>query len=181
MKKLSLALLVLLFQITSNTEAADISGYTLPDTISRFNKSYSLSGCGLREMLFSDIYLLGLYLETPTADPATIRNSGRIFLLKVLYKGDLPEDLPALWSEPLARQLSSEYLDILQDIYDKVDNGDSVEISFEPGEREIVRINDTIEIRETEIALMPALTNLWLGEEPVSGNLKRLLLKVECN
>jgi len=28
---------------------------------------------------------------------------------------------------------------------------------------------------------MPALTNLWLGEEPVSGNLKRLLLKGECN
>lgn len=173
-------LLLELIHISSHANSAEVSGNTLPGSLTRFDRDYVLSGCGLRELLFSDIYLLGLYLPSPETDPVAIAKTGRVFLLKVLYKGDLPDDLPELWREPLASQLSKEYLDILQDIYDKVDNGDTVEFSFQPGMREELRINGKLEIRENQPELIPALTELWLGEDPVSGNLKRLLLKGSC-
>jgi len=168
------------FPVTGYT--AEIDGHTLPDSITRFDTEYTLSGCGLRELLFSDLYLLGLYLPESGTDPARIVDSDadRIFLLKVLYKGELPEDLPALWREPLADQVSKEYLAILQDVYDQVDDGDTVEIAYRSDRPEVLRINDQVAVRESDVQLIPALTSLWLGDDPVSGNLKRLLLEGTC-
>ncbi len=61
-----------------------------------------------------------------------------------------------------------------------MDSGDTVEFSFQPGMQEELRINDKLALRENQPELIPALTNLWLGADPVSGNLKRLLLKGSC-
>lgn len=46
--------------------------------------------------------------------------------------------------------------------------------------QEELRINDKLALRENQPELIPALANLWLGADPVSGNLKRLLLKGSC-
>lgn len=181
--KLAHAVFACTLLLSQFVQGAEIAGHTLPDTVQRFDRTFRLSGCGLRELLFSDIYLLGLYLEEPGSTLADIADAGtgKIYILRVLYKGDLPEDLPDAWREPLATQLSTEYLDILQDLYDRVENGDTVEFRYLPGRREEIRINGGVELRETDTALVPALTRLWLGEDAVSGNLKRLLLKGTCD
>ncbi len=179
----SLLLLLLMVSLpTTLLKSAKISGTSLPDSLQRFDNDYRLHGCGLRELLFSDIYLLGLYLNQPDTGSDNLIDSRRprIFLLKVLYKGDLPEDIPDLWKEPLAEQLSREYLGILQDLYDEVDNGDTVEFFFHPENGEILKINGEVHVRKSTVALVPALTELWLGEDPVSDNLKRLLTNRDC-
>jgi len=84
MKHASLSVLLFaLFHISGLTHDSK----TLPDTISRFDGKYVLSGCRLRELLFSDIYFLGLYLPNPETDSADIAGSGRVFLLKMLHEG----------------------------------------------------------------------------------------------
>lgn len=182
-KNLLFLSLLVFFSLPGRLESAEIEGYDLPDSITRFDTPYRLSGCGLRELLFSDIYLLGMYLPADAPRDATMREAGtgKIFLLRVLYKGDLPDDLPDLWREPLADQLSKEYLSILQDVYDRVAPGDTVEFALHPGTGEVLRINGAVEIRESDVELIPALVELWLGDDPVSGNLKRLLMKGQCD
>lgn len=162
--------------------SAEMYGRSVPDELQRFGNTYRLSGCGLREFLFMDIYLLAFYLPDDSNDITAIQshNTGKIFVLDVLYEGSLPDDIPNLWRAPLAEQISSELLEILQEQYDKVDTGDRVEIAFQPGRGEAMRINGDIVIRDQGKELMPALTDLWLGDDPVSGNLKRLLLNGRC-
>lgn len=180
MKIIVTVALVLSLAFPLGGHAVDIDGHALPDTLDRFGARFTLRSCGVREFLFSDIYLLGLYLPDSLSGTSGVFDNDRIFLLKVLYKGDLPEELPDLWREPLADQLSREYLAILQDLYDRVDNGDTVEFGYHRGSPEVLRINGEVVARESEVQLVPALTSLWLGDEPVSGNLKRLLLNSEC-
>lgn len=175
--------LPLLFSAMISAQAAEIHERYLPDTIKRSGVVYTLSGCGLREFFFNDIYLLGMYLPADSRGVEEIRRSdtGKIFLLDVLYSGNMPEDLPNLWREPLADQISSELLEILQEHYDAVKFGDRVEFAFQPPLGEEIRINDVPEIREPGRELIPALIELWLGDDPVSGNLKRLLLNGRCS
>ena len=99
----------------------------------------------------------------------------------MLYDGNMPEDLPNLWREPLAEQISAEMLKILQEYYDAVKYGDRVQFAYLPSLGEEVRINDVPVIRDQDRELLPALIDLWLGDDPVSGNLKRLLLNGNCS
>ena len=182
MKPLFKALALLQLLATMPLDAAEVNGHILPDNISRFDTSFTLSGCGFRELLFSDIYLLGMYLADGGREAGAIRDRqvGKVFILDVLYEGNLPEDLPDLWREPLSEQISTELLEILQDLYDRVDTGSRVEFAYHPDAGEVLRINGEVAVRESGRELMPALVELWLGEDPVSGNLKRLLLKGDC-
>jgi len=176
---LILPLLLASFQLS----AAEIRDRFLPDSIERAGVVYTLSGCGLREFFFNDIYLLGMYLPVGGSDVANIRRSdtGKVFLLDVLYSGNMPEDLPNLWREPLSDQISTEFLEILQEHYEAVEYGDRVEFAYQPPLGEEIRINDVPVVREDGRELMPALIDLWLGDDPVSGNLKRLLLNGRCS
>lgn len=172
-----------LFLVAMATYAAEIHDRYLPETIERAGVVYRLSGCGLREFFFNDIYLLGMYLPADGRGAAEVSqaDSGKIFLLDVLYSGSMPDDLPNLWREPLADEISAEFLEILQQHYEAVQYGDRVEFAFQPSLGEEIRINDVPVVRESGQELIPALVELWLGDDPVSGNLKRLLLNGECS
>lgn len=178
-RKLALSLLF----VSPLASAAEIHERLLPDRIERAGVVYSLTGCGLREFFFNDIYLLGMYLPTTSSGISDLvrADTGKIFLLEVLYDGNMPEDLPNLWREPLAEQISAEMLKILQEYYDAVKYGDRVQFAYLPSLGEEVRINDVPVIRDQDRELLPALIDLWLGDDPVSGNLKRLLLNGNCS
>src|SRR5688500_11461026 len=68
-----LALLLAAFVHTAS--AATLAGVTMPDTIDVGGDKLVLNGQGLREMLFIDIYVAGLYLPVKTHDAATVINS----------------------------------------------------------------------------------------------------------
>ena len=55
-RKLALSLLF----VSPLASAAEIHERLLPDRIERSGVVYSLTGCGLREFFFIDIYLLGI-------------------------------------------------------------------------------------------------------------------------
>lgn len=182
MRLLTGILLIVVLANPSCVLAADIDGYHLSDGFTRSGAQFALAGCGLREFLFNDIYLLGLYLPKDNPDFSRIHDGevSKVFRLEVLYEGNFPEDLPGIWREPLAEQVSSELLQILQENYDRVNSGDTVEFAYLAGQGEEIRINDELVIQEPGRELIPALLELWLGDDPVSGNLKRLLLNNNC-
>lgn len=175
--------LALLYLLATSAHAAELHDRFLPDRIERAGVVYTLTGCGLREFFFNDIYLLGMYLPVDSSSLDEIRRSdtGKVFLLDVLYSGSMPDDLPNLWREPLAEEISSEFLEILQEHYDAVEFGDRVEFAYQPSLGEEIRINDVPVVQEPGRELIPALIDLWLGDDPVSGNLKRLLLNGRCS
>lgn len=183
MKPLVRALLTPVLFTALPSLAAEMHGRNLPDELQRFDTTFALSGCGLREFLFMDIYLLAVYLPVDRNSLEDIQSpgTGKVYVLDVLYKGELPDDIPGLWREPLAEEISSELLAILQEQYDRVDSGDRVEIAYLPDHGETLRINGEVVIRDPDRELIPALTDLWLGNDPVSGNLKRLLLNGRCS
>jgi hypothetical protein len=171
-----------LLLVSVAAESAEFHGRQLPDQLQRFGTRYELAGCGLREFIFLDIYLLSVYLPagTPLSGQIDNRDIGKVFLLDVLYDGNMPDDLPNLWREPLADEISAELLAILQDQYDRVQTDDRVEFGYYPGFGEELRINEEPVLREPGRELMPALIELWLGDDPVSNNLRRLLISGDC-
>ncbi len=179
--RLSLALLGI-FSLQHALLAAEIDGENIPDTYSLGDSTLSLNGCGKREMLWNSLYLVSLYLEQPTSDAQTITDetTAKTIRLKVLYDNKLPDDLPDLWREPLQEEMNKEMLKTVLNLYDDISTGDIVLFSYHPQLGTRVSLNDERVIERNNSALISTLLDNWIGIEPVSENLKRLLLSQSC-
>lgn len=63
-------MVALLLALVLDAQAKSLAGVTLPDAASVGGQRVQLNGMGLREKLFIDIYVGGLYLTHPTHDAA---------------------------------------------------------------------------------------------------------------
>ena len=167
------------------SQAAELAGVALPDTVTVEGRTLALNGIGLREvtLLKLDVYVAGLYLEQRSSDPAAIladrgpkrleirmtRAVSRTSIAGAWRKGierNAGDDLPAL----------KERLDRLESCLTDLRRGDPITLTEVPG-RGIV-----LEIRGERAAEIPgadfarALWRVWLGRHPPGQKLKRGLL-----
>ena len=68
-------MLALLLSLTLSAEAKTFAGVTMSDTTTVGGQTVTLNGMGLREKYFVDVYVGGLYLQTPTKDGTTAINA----------------------------------------------------------------------------------------------------------
>ncbi len=162
--------------------AADLDGVFLPDTAETGLGPLVLSGCGLREVLWYDIYAVGLYFAEPAYDAATALDPARAKAarVEVLFEGDIPEDLPSKWRARLEDLLKRDVLRTFKDIYRELETGDTLTLSYAPERGTTVELNGEKTLQAPGHEAMGAFLRQWLGPEPVSKNLRRLLLKGRC-
>jgi hypothetical protein len=167
----------------ANARAAEIGGVTLPPTITYSDKQLALAGCGTREIsvffVGIDLYVISLYLPTPTTDVATILAPGtaKLVRLNVVYDGSMPDSLPDEWRTRIEDAVSAEMLRTLQGFYKRIRSGDVVTVGYAPDSDTTLRINGEAVVSQSGNDLIDTMLRIWIGDSPISDNLKRLLLK----
>jgi hypothetical protein len=170
----------------ANARAAEIGGVTLPPTITYSDKQLALAGCGTREIsvffVGIDLYVISLYLPTPTTDVATILAPGtaKLVRLNVVYDGSMPDSLPDEWRTRIEDAVSAEMLRTLQGFYKRIRSGDVVTVGYAPDSDTTLRINGEAVVSQSGNDLIDTMLRIWIGDSPISDNLKRLLLKGSC-
>ncbi len=167
---------------TPAARAANLDGFDFPDTLVSPAGPLVLSGCGLREVLWYDVYAIGLYLAVSPIEPDRIRrpDQAKLIRIEVLFDGDMPEDLPSEWRTHLDEILRRDVFKTFRELYRELKTGDRVTLAYTPAHGTSVRLNGEPEIKSAGHGVMDALLELWLGPKPVSKNLRRLLLSGKC-
>ena len=176
-------LLAGLLGAATSAQAAQVAGITLSPTETVQGHQLLLTGCGVREELWMDLYVVSLYLPRGTAAEASrIRDSSvpKLLQLDVTYNGSVPNGLPVSWAQRLREQVSREFIRTLQNQYNDLKYGDTVRIAYVPNGGTTLSVNGRVVTTRPGSGLMDAMLDLWIGTDPISSNLKRLLLSGSC-
>lgn len=183
MREFFILLLGLLLLIPAS--ARTLEGVDLPDQVTVGEQPLVLNGAGVRDKFFFDIYVAGLYLPRREQEAARILEQDRPWrmLMHFLYKKVDREKLADGWEEGFAENLDGARLarlrarlDHFKSLFPDLRRGEEVMLDYLPGSGVQVNINGNMKgvIRGSDFAR--ALLSVWLGEEPVTDELKRALL-----
>jgi hypothetical protein len=165
--------------------AGQLAGVTLPDRVTVAGKELVLNGLGLREatVLMVDVYVAGLYLETPTSDPATILKPERAKQLVMRFVRSVgKEKLSEAWTEGFnknagdKRAACASGLAELNAAMSDVKKEDLVALTYVPG------TGVTVTVKGKDAAVIPGadfqqvLYSIWLGAYPPNIPLREGLL-----
>lgn len=178
-----IVLAVLAIGMAPCLSAATVAGVTMPPTVSAGGKTLRLNGAGLRKKVVFKVYVAGLYLETPSRDPAAIVAADevrqmRLSLLRNLKGKQVTEAI----SEGFERNSKSSLaalqprLASLNAMVPDVAEGDELTLTYVPGKGTSVMVRGaekgTVEGKD----FADALFSVWLGNNPVQEDLKKALL-----
>lgn len=170
--------------------AALISDVEVADSISVENGQAELvlNGAALRKKyLIVDVYIGGLYLETPSQDPATIirADTHKRMMFHVLLKRVSARKVANALNEALVINISKEehqvlkpqidqFLSLFDDI--RLHKGDEVTIDYIPGTGTLVHIPGREDAVLDGKDFYDALLKVWIGPQPVSKDFKQQML-----
>ncbi len=177
-----LGAILALFLFVSAAPAAEVAGVNLPDTQTVDGKTLKLNGAGVRKKAIFKVYAAGLYVETPSKDPAVLISSSQaksmhLWMLRDVagpkISGAIAEGFE-LNSKSALPQLKSR-LDQLAKLIPDVKDGEQIALTWVPDKGTIVTVRGTdvgtIEGRD----FADALFAVWLGPDPVQDDLKKAL------
>ncbi len=171
-------LLVGLVLLSTVAGARELEGVQMPDTAVVEGKSLKLNGVGLRKKLFFNVYVAGLYVETPSKDPATLVSSDQVKQVKMVMLRDLSkEKMSEAIREgfeknagpqmPTLRQRLNRLIRSVPDIK----KGDVLAVTYVPGKGTTFAGSGEQSIIEGK-DFGDALFSVWLGKYPVDSDLK---------
>lgn len=162
--------------------SAEIAGVTLPPTEAVGSTQLQLAGCSAREKLWMDLYVVSLYLPRDMAGVARMTDDGvpKLVRLDVTHDGKVPNGLPSEWRQRLQRHVSQEFMQTLESHYNNLRGGDTVRVSYTPGGGTTLSVNGNTVATRPGGDLMDAMLKLWVGQDPVSQDIKRDLLQGSC-
>lgn len=191
MKLVSFFMLMVMFYFLSiSIQAREISGISIPETISHSDQSTKLvlNGAGIRSKFIFDIYIGALYLtkKVSTANEVYHLPGEKRVSMHFLYKEVSKDKLVAGWNEGFENNLSKkDYNEIkprlvdFDNLFITVKKGDVVDIDLIPTTGTVVTINHktmgTIEGDDFYVALL----KVWLGDDPADSNLKNAMLGIK--
>ncbi len=137
-------------------------------------------GLATRSMLFGfvELYTIGLYLPGRDTRLERIRSkeTPKALMLEVDYEGDTEYGIPESWRDELLPVLGPEDTHALRQAYGSIKAGDMVTISYVPKTGTRVAVNDRTVFMTEGQAVMAAFLDNWLGQQPVSEDIKSSLL-----
>lgn len=144
-----------------------------------------LNGAGIRSKFFFKIYIAALYLEKTSSEAEQVIQSdgGKQMVMHFLYDEVEKDDLVEAWNDGFQGNGSPAQLAELSGqtaafnaLFDTVKSGDTIILDFMPATGTSVVIRGE---KKGTIAGKPfndLLLSIWLGKEPVSGDLRDDLL-----
>jgi hypothetical protein len=173
---------LLLSLLVASAPAAELAGVTMPDTVTVGQAQLKLNGLGLREFLWIDIYVGGLYLPTKTSDATQaiekdvpkrvvmhfIRDVGRDRMVKVFREGIEEQGGMAALGDRLVQ---------LEGMIDRdAVAGDRVILDYVPGKGLTLTFGGTAKGTIPGADFMRGIWTIFLGDKPASAKLKKGML-----
>lgn len=180
------SLLILLFVlIPLQADAGRKAGVTMPDQITIAGKQLALNGMGLREAtaLKIDVYVAGLYVETPSSNPRQILDANETKSIVLTFVRDVDrDDVTKAWSDgfkhnaTVARGAIQGSIDQLNGWMPDMKKGQSLRFTYIPGTGTAVDVAGQRKgiIQGEDFAR--SLFAIWLGNKPPTGALRKGLL-----
>lgn len=163
--------------------AKELAGVNLPDTVELAGATLKLNGAGLREFLWLDIYVGGLYLPTPTRDAkqAIEVDAPKRIVMHFIYKRVPASKMLDTFREGMARQSG---IDDLKPLYARLETlmqedvvaGDVIVLDYVPGKGVSVVANGKERGTLGDARFMRSLWTVFLGDPPANETLKAGLL-----
>ena len=180
-------LLVLLIPSAHAKEIVDVN-FDESIVVSGVSQSLQLNGLGIRYKFFFKIYIAALYVEKKTnnANELITHPGAKRVVMHFLYDEVSKEKLTSAWIDGFEGNLSDETFSALKPRIDKfnsmfetVKEGDVVLLDYLPGKGTRVTIKGQQKGFIEGEDFNQALLKIWLGEEPVTEDLKEALLDQE--
>jgi hypothetical protein len=160
--------------------ARKLEGVTLPDSIELGGQSLVLNGMGLREKVFIDVYVAGLYLPQKTTDARKAIDEDVPKRIDMVMKRDVSRDqLADTMRESLGKAGSAEAkakADTLAAWMEDVSEGDHVVLDYVPGTGTTVTVKGKAKGTIPGVSFMQAVWAIYLGKNPPTDDLKNGLL-----
>jgi hypothetical protein len=125
-----------------------------------------------------ELYALALY-----AQPSNLSLEGlaspetdKALRIQVLYREDFHRRLAIDWRRELVPSLEAAATAHLRGAFLPLRHGDVVIVEYAAGRGTTVRVNEGVAVASANHDLMLAFLDHWLGQRPVSEDLKRALL-----
>jgi hypothetical protein len=169
--------------------AAEVAGIEVPERVLLANDGSELvlNGAGVRKIAVLRIYVAALYLPAKSSDGEAILHSHpparlRMQLLRDLsveqvkrsITGALRETLTPEQKRPLEPRL--EQLDSILDSLDKLKEGASFVIDYQPNAGTSVAVDGEVKGMIPGADFSEALLRIWIGEHPRDRRLRDALL-----
>lgn len=186
MKFKKLVLLGALLGGLLSSQAAEVAGVRLEESIQTEGSTLLLNGAGVRSRVFVKVYVAALYLPQKSNQAATIAkvNGPRRIVLRMMRGLDAQTLTDALEegvrnnSSPAELASTKPELDELivqMKKLGKLAEGDMVALDLTP-QTTRVSVNGRATASVQGASLPGALLRIWLGENPVDSSLKSALL-----
>lgn len=178
-------MLVLMFMLPVN--ARTIAGIDFDESIRLADKGQmlKLNGLGVRYKFFFKIYIAALYVEQTTDDANKVLTDtgAKRMVMHFLYDEVSREKLVNAWNEGFEENLSetqlqrvSSRIEQFNDLFTAVVTDDVIVLDFIPGIGTRMMLNDVEQGVIQGDDFNRALLSIWLGQEPVTDELKNALL-----
>jgi len=181
--------LITLFLLCLGTQALalDIEGVKLDDKVQVGNASLQLNGAGIRTRYFFKVYVGALYLgESKHSSATVLADAGAKRLTMHMLRDLSSEKLLEAFEKGLSGNNTAAELAAIEarikEFYvifraaNEVAQGDVITLDYFPGEGTRISINGVEKGRVAGAEFNRALLKIWLGDEPVDGDLKKGLL-----
>lgn len=173
-------ILLLTLALTAPALAGELEGVTLPDTLTLGGQQLVLNGMGLREKVFIDVYVAGLYLPEKTRDArkaieADVPKRIDMVMLREIERAKLADTM----RESIEASGSKEaraHAPTLAGWMEDVRKGDHVVLDYVPGTGTTVTVKGKAKGTIAGAAFMQAVWGIYLGKNPPTEALKDGLL-----
>jgi len=181
----NLAFLTILCIASAGAQAAEVGGVKLDDKVTLGGQELVLNGAGIRTKLMFKVYVGSLYVPAKATTPAAVlakgprrvqlnmlRDVGADQMIEALTDGVHQGNPPA---EAAAVKAQTDQLASILKAAGQLKEGNVLTFDFVDGATKVT-LNGAEKGTIPGEAFNKALTNAWLGDNPVQGDLKKAML-----
>lgn len=180
-------IIIVMICITATSVFAQqtVEGVTLPATVTVEGETLNLNGGGLREKLWFNLYVGGLYLKTKSADAKTIisKDESMSIHLEITSKMISSENMTEAIIEGFENstggnsdKIAEEIKTFIAAFKEEIVVGNKFDISYNTAKGVLVQKNGKLLTTIKGMEFKKALFGIWLGEKPADKKLKSGML-----
>ena len=185
-KKLGWVILAGLLSIAPS-QAKEVAGVTLPDTLSAAGATLTLNGAGVRKKFFINLYVGALYLAEPggAAQAVVAADEPMAITLHIISDKITSERMVEATEEGFVNATGGNTAPLQSSIdafmaffREPIQNGDVFEIAYEPGRGRIAVAKNGTHRGDVDggLEFKRAVFGIWLGAKPAQESLKKEML-----
>jgi hypothetical protein len=125
-----------------------------------------------------DMYSIAVYADVPLRESVQLAaaDTAKAMRIQIIYKDDLRRRIRLDWPRELVPALELAASASLRVRFASLQDGDVVLIEYTPSRGTTVRVGNTVAVASAPHDLMLSFLDHWIGQRPLSEDIKRALL-----